>query len=43
MQSARMGKLSRDEARRDVEAAISEHGLRISVALYQRVLQELGN
>jgi len=42
LQAVRAGNLSRSDARQDVEAAIAEHGLRISVALYQRVLQELG-
>lgn len=42
-QSVRVGKRSKADARRDVEVAIAEHGLRISVALYQRVMQELGH
>jgi predicted nucleic acid-binding protein len=42
LQAVRAGNLSRIDARQDVEAAIARHGLCISVALYQRVIQEPG-
>jgi len=41
VQSVRRNILSKSEAKLDVQKAVGEHGLRIAVALYQRILQEL--
>ena len=41
LQSVRRNIHSKSEAKQDVQKAVGEHGLRISVALYQRILQEL--
>lgn len=42
IQASQKGYLSRDEALRSVKIAIQEHGLRISVQLYQKILDRLG-
>lgn len=42
IQASQKGYLSRDEALRVVKTAIEEHGLRISVQLYQKILDRLG-
>lgn len=36
------GFLPAGEARRKIDAAVDEHGLRISIALYRRILETLG-
>lgn len=41
VQSEKAGLMSASEARQLVDAAISEHDLRISIGLYQRVVEEL--
>ena len=42
MQAERQDHLSAERARECVNTAIREHGLRISIALYQRILSQLG-
>lgn len=42
IQASQKGYLGRGEARRCVEVAIQEHGLRISVQLYQKIRDRLG-
>lgn len=39
--AVRRNLLTKVEAKQDIQKAVGEHGLRISVALYQRILQEL--
>jgi predicted nucleic acid-binding protein len=41
LEAVRRNILSRSEAKQDVQKAVGEHGLRISVVLYQRILQEI--
>jgi predicted nucleic acid-binding protein len=41
LEAVRRNLLSKAEAKQDVQKAVGEHGLRISVALYQRILQEV--
>jgi len=41
LEAVRRNLLSKVEAKQDLQKAVGEHGLRIAVALYQRILQEL--
>lgn len=41
LEAVRRNLLSKAEVKRDVQKAVGEHGLRISVSLYQRILEEL--
>ena len=41
LEAVRREILSKSEANLDVQKAVRDHGLRISIALYQRILQEL--
>ncbi len=41
LEAVRSDVLTKVEAKREVQKAVGEHGLRISVSLYQRVLEEL--
>jgi predicted nucleic acid-binding protein len=40
--AAQRGILSRSQTRRAIDDAVSKHGCRISIDLYQRLLAELG-
>ena len=42
-QSARIGILAPHEVQKDIDEAITRHGLRISVRLYREILSSLGN
>jgi predicted nucleic acid-binding protein len=42
VQAAKIGLLSAEEVRADIDTAISDHRFRISIRLYQRLLGELG-
>ena len=42
IQASQKGYLSQGEARRCIDVAVQEHGLRISVQLYQKILDRLG-
>ena len=41
LEAVRRNLLSKAEVKQDVQKAVGEHGLRISVSLYQRILEEL--
>ena len=41
LEAVRSDVLTKVEAKQGVQQAVGEHGLRISVSLYQRVLEEL--